>query len=334
MVIEMRITQNHITRQYLKNSNTSLSNWNDITQKISSRKQFEVASENPVNAARSMQIRSAYNDIETQLDNLDIAKGLFNAAETSLRNVVDISHTVATRLVDASENVYTKEDFEVFSNEIKNWGDSVLAQLNTEFRERNVFGGSNNEKPPFAYDKSTGEVTFNGVDVNSLNREDFPQTQPLFCDIGIGMTFDEQGNVDSQTALDLSLPGVDYVGFGVDEDGFSKNIAGLFFQAAEATKLGDVDKMSMCLQKIREAETTMLVGITEIGSKQQTVETAINKLSDDKISLTEAYVTSAGFSTEALTEQITMQKAAEMAYNATLSMGGQIIPPSIFDYIK
>jgi flagellar hook-associated protein 3 FlgL len=45
-----------------------------------------------------------------------------------------------------------------------------------------------------------------------------------YVDIGLGMQLDDDGNVITSSVFNDSLPGINYLGYGTDDDGVSKNL--------------------------------------------------------------------------------------------------------------
>ncbi len=329
----MRVTQNQMTSQYLRNSGSSLSNMNKINERVMSQRQYMKASEDPLKAAKAMEIRGSINDTDIYLANLQTAEGVLDAAEESILTISDqIINSVTDKIIYAVND--PTQNAEILSNELKTLADQMVAQMNTTFSDRTLFGGTNNDEAPFKYDEELGVLTFNGVDVTEADLSAFPETASIPMDIGLGIKYDENGVPDPQTVLDISMNGVEITGFGVDDEGYPLNVIALTYEAAEACATGDIDATREYLDRIHDAKSALVVHITEIGNKQQTVTMTTTKVKNDLLNLQEAQVYAEGYDTIGITEQLTLFKTAEMAYNATLSMGSKVVPMSIFDYIN
>ena len=129
----------------------------------------------------------------------------------------------------------------------------VITQANTDFADRRVFGGTNNETLPFEYNASTKSMTFNGHDIDENDITLFPQTADINVDVGLGIKFDASGNVDKQTVMNLAINGAEVFGHGVDADGDSKNLIKLAFQAANAIDSNDIARITsynVCYTKL------------------------------------------------------------------------------------
>ena len=106
------------------------------------------------------------------------------------------------------------------------------------------------------------------------------------------------------------------------------------FDAAEALKNGETTKSLDLIDKIKNANSSVLVGITNLGVREQSIEFNQTKLDEDKYNLDAAQIDAEGMSDLDLAQAMTEYKSVEAAYNATLQMGSKVVPTSIFDFIK
>lgn len=194
-------------------------------------------------------------------------------------------------------------------------------------------------------------VFYNGVDVSKSNApQDYPASDGLYIDIGLGIKYKDNGDVVESTAMDISLSGVKYTGCGTDGDGDSKNLIQLAFDAAWAAYNADgeqpyqVDKTgdslpmedtikgyaNRLIDKLSGGQKTVLEGITELGVKQNNITFHLDKDRDYRLNLSEMQNETEGIN---IAEEITKELAAQAAYNACLSLGATAVPQSIFNYI-
>lgn len=194
-------------------------------------------------------------------------------------------------------------------------------------------------------------VYYNGVDVSKYNApQDYPASDGLFIDIGLGIKYKSNGDVVESTAMDISLSGVKYTGCGTDGNGDSKNLIQLAFDAAWAAynadgeqPYGDAvksDSMPMedtikgyanrLIDKLSGGQKTVLEGITELGVKQNNITFHLDKDRDYRLNLSETQNETEGIDIAA---EITKELAAQAAYNACLRLGATAVPQSIFNYV-
>ncbi len=180
----------------------------------------------------------------------------------------------------------------------------------------------------------------------------YPGSKPVYVDIGLGIKYNDKYEVDPQTALDVSMNGAKITGCGIDmsgvetgddgkvalnEDGtpdiserFSKNLIQLVLDAATALKRGDQDRVNAIIDRANEANNHILTEITTLGAKQNTIDFYVEKNKDYDYNLKERQNVVEGTDME---NEIIRYEAIRAAYDATLKMGSQLLPHSIFDFV-
>lgn len=167
--MNIRVTQNSLTRGYKRSYNSSLSKMNDIQSKLLTQRKFLRASENPINAARALSIRRNLSDNEVYTDNLNTAEGIFNTAESTLTNTVSTQLTTVTTQINAGANGDKGPDErKIIATQIRGIADDLIKTMNSEYAGRKLYGGTNNSTSPFTYDKITNKVSYNGTYVNEV----------------------------------------------------------------------------------------------------------------------------------------------------------------------
>ncbi|MEG0615874.1 MAG: hypothetical protein RR540_08975, partial [Oscillospiraceae bacterium] len=200
------------------------------------------------------------------------------------------------------------------------------------------------ELPP----AGSGNWEFNGkpitaAEATTVNHLLFPGSKPSLVDIGIGISYDANGIIDPTTALDISVNGVEITGsgttgFAIDKAGnrvpLSNNTVQQAYDAANAIEAGDTRLALDILEHVKKTESNLLIGISKLGVKQQSVEYNLSKVKDDEMNLQAAQVSAELMSTEDIAESYTDYKGLEASYNAVLQMGTKVIPTSIFDFMR
>lgn len=159
------------------------------------------------------------------------------------------------------------------------------------------------------------------ADVNA-----FPGSDPIYVDVGLGINYSK---LDS-TALNVCLNGAKISGWGTDDDGDSLNLMQLIYDCAKAMRAGDKETVNRHIDKLEAANDKISQAITDLGVKQNDMDFYTEKNSVYRLSLLAKQNEIEGVDLE---EEITNWKTVDAAYNAALSMGAQILPKSLFDFI-
>lgn len=158
----------------------------------------------------------------------------------------------------------------------------------------------------------------------------FPGSKPIYVDIGLGVKYDDNYDVDPQTVLDTSFNGAKILGCGLDSDGYSKNLAQLVLDAARALRNGDQATPNAIIDKANKANQNILMEMATLGSKYNSIEFYQSKNEDSKNNLRERQNLVEGTDME---YEISYWENLKAAYEASLKVGTQIIPNSIFNYM-
>jgi len=217
----MRIAGGTIRRNYLKNYEMNSSAKFDSGQKIQTGRQFQRASENPINAAKALRVRKSMAELETHQANLKSADSIYQVAENSLLTVSSLIQNTYEKLVEGAHGTRNDNDMEIIAGEIEQYAEEMVQMLNVDVADRKIFGGVNNTTVAFEIKGFVGAqyVTYNGIPVNaSSDPKSFPYSEVSYLDIGVGMDMDDStGRIDDQTALPITFNGVECTGCGVTQ---------------------------------------------------------------------------------------------------------------------
>ncbi|MDE7302366.1 MAG: hypothetical protein K2N60_03495 [Oscillospiraceae bacterium] len=111
---------------------------------------------------------------------------------------------------------------------------------------------------------------------------------------------------------------------------YSKNLMQLVLDAASALRKGDQGTVNAIIDRANEANNHILKEITTLGTKYNTIEFYQNKNKDYDYNLKERQNLVEGTDME---NEIIEYYAVKAAYDATLKIGTQVLPHSIFDFI-
>ncbi len=196
----MRITNSMISRKYIHHLNRNLGAKNNSEKKISSNRQYDRASQSPINAAKAMQVRKSLADDDLYTTNLKNAQNIYDSAEGAIMSISSLIHSTYEKLIYGANGTQSPDEDEIIAQTIEQYGDEMARIMNISVADRQLFGGTNNTYNPFEI-KSSGKdmpktLYYNGVEINSY--EDpamFPSSAVSYVDIGIGMYFNEEQKI-------------------------------------------------------------------------------------------------------------------------------------------
>jgi flagellar hook-associated protein 3 FlgL len=162
-----------------------------------------------------------------------------------------------------------------------------------------------------------------------------PGQDSVLIDIGLGAQYDETSNysLNEDTAFDTAMHGFKILGYGVDADGFPTNLLQITLDASKVAKTGDInkiDKLNNYIDRGEDARTNIQDKITELGVHYTSLDYYKSKNDTSRNALYERQNSVEGTD---IYKDITEYYAIQAAYNASLQMGSNILPKSIWDFI-
>ena len=162
-----------------------------------------------------------------------------------------------------------------------------------------------------------------------------------YVDVGAGLT-ETNGTVLSTSAFNGALSGIEYLGYGLDEDGDPKNVASIMMELSEIFSRCDADSGDYADSKDAE-DAERLAGklndaLNEVINKWTQLDAKASYLEDNEDRLS----TMANELNEQILEieQVDMADAitefswAQYCYNAALKVGNSILSQSLIDYMS
>lgn len=349
----MRITTNAILRNYKSNLGTSLKNLDTARTQVMTQRKFNSTAEDPSGALRAAILERKYVKNE---DYLNIVKDVQSFQDSQEDAAMQIE-TLAKRLskqygLEALNGTNgSLETRETYADAWRGAQESLLLSLNASYEGKYVFAGSDGKTAPFQLtnepvnpadpDGPTKQVLrYRGVDVNSDDPNDQAilkqlSEDTLFVDLGFGLNVDVTGTnvaIDSSSAFNTSLPGINIAGFGKDDKGLTNNIVLLCGEIADVLDAEEMDyeKYRELLGKFDEGRNNVLEKVTVLGTQTEFLTTTKDRLETSKTSLSTQIDNVVNID---MAEAIMNFSWAQYAYNSALKVGNNILTPSFIDFM-
>ncbi|MGN1339271.1 MAG: hypothetical protein ACI4WS_03175 [Oscillospiraceae bacterium] len=220
----MRITNSTLLRNYDRNLKRISTQKFASENKIYTGRQYTRASQSPLKASKALTVRKQLWHTEQYQENLDVADKFYTEAETSLLQISDSLANVRETIIYACNSTKDKAtDLNILAQQLETKAKEMCSVFNTNSAERAIFGGESNSNEPFTLEyNESGQATtvlYHGVPVNAYSEcRDFPYSNDVYIDIGIGMVINDDQEIDPQSALKISFSGADVSGCGYDRD--------------------------------------------------------------------------------------------------------------------
>ena len=323
----MRITDNMLLANYNTNLQRNISNLAASNMRLASERSFNHVSEDTSSAARAFVIRDQLARTEEHIRTIDNASGELTSAEGNIMVIQSIA-TSAYETATSAGGPKDQKDFEILAEQINGQKNEMLQTMNSTYANKYLFSGSGNEAP-FTI-SADGKLLFNGTPVDTATSAgDFKNNEDVYLDIGFGIN--GQTGTGAKTGIKISTSGVNVLGYGTDGDGNPNNVYSLMDKLENQLRAGDKDGAIATAELLKDKASSISNSITEIGTREKLLERTKDRLETNQINLKESQQNLEGVKLE---QEATENKNYEMAWMVTLQLGSNIIPASIFDFMK
>ncbi|QOS98073.1 flagellar hook-associated protein FlgL [Brevibacterium sp. JNUCC-42] len=290
----IRITQNMMNNTMVRNINNSMGQMSKSYQQLSTGRLVSRPSDDPVIAARGMYYRTTLMENEQFQRNAGQAQSWMDSYDTSMNEVGSVFHRIRDLLVDSGNGTYGIEERKSIAAEIDqlklHLGDLANQTVNGKY----IYGGDNNNTPPFQNDKFT----------SNEGKVEMEMSQGVFFQVNIS----GKNIFDSPAGENIFKTLEDIIGV-----------------------LNAGDSGADYLDKMDEHINNLLVERAALGARSNRLDLMISRLDTDSVSIT-SMMSKNEDADEA--EVITNLKMQENVHRAALGAGARIIQPSLLDFLR
>ena len=344
----MRITNSIITNKYTRQLGSLESAVNDSTNKVTSGSALTKFSDDTTASVRAYKIRSTLSKIENYQSNINYANTSLTDSESALNNLNDIYQYAMGKIVEGQNATESSGERSIVATELRSLQEEMLSSLNVSTSGTYLFGGTNTESEPFTIDTTTGKLMYNGVLLDDLDAADPTDAATIaslsndsrYLNLGLNLQFDASSELVKSSAFAYTVQGINIIGYGSSTEtvnGSSINVSGnlydLLGQIADSLESDtyNYDEVDMIYGKFQEASSGISQSLTTVGAKmnymdfmKERYDTQTLNLEDKQSEIEDVDLASA----------IIEYKTNDVAYNAALQMGVNVIKNSIFDYMS
>lgn len=338
----MRITTNMLSGQYKSQMSTTLNQLDYYSKRANDLRSFRKFSDDPMKASRAMRLRRSYTQNEDYQNNIKNIGNSYAMAESSALDVKDILDDAKDAILQSgNKGTVSQSDYSIYATKLRGLQSDMMTTINSKLNDTYVFGGANATEIPFTIG-ADGKLVYRGEsleDPASTAKIEAMATEKVYVDIGLGVNVDAAGNVDEASVFSDELNGIEFFGYGLDEDGMPKNIYNLLGEAAQALEdyaNGDesaynADIASKYAEKIGAAIDNLMVSTANLGIKTKQLESLSQRLVNTQEELNEQLSNMEYVNAE---EAYTDYQWQQYVYNASLRIGSKLLQSSFLDYMK
>ena len=160
-----------------------------------------------------------------------------------------------------------------------------------------------------------------------------------FVDIGLGFQENLNGQLIESSGYNDALIGLDFIGYGLDEDGDPRNIYSLVQRMKEIAENADggdwteeeYEAFHSLVQKLEKGSSEFKTAYTNMDAGTTKLKNNLELLEENFYNLQEQY---ADLEDVDMADAITSFIWAQYCYNAALKVGNSILSESLMDYLR
>ncbi|MEH7335182.1 flagellar hook-associated protein FlgL [Neobacillus drentensis] len=292
----MRVTQNMLSTQLIRNIQTNYRAMSQSQEQIASGKAINRVSDDPVKSVQIMSYRSALAETEQFKRNAEDGQNWLETTDNALDDLTQVMQKVRELTIQGSNGVNNKDSLDTIAMELKALKGNIGNIANARLGDRYLFAGTDTDTEPFV----SGEF------VNTNN-------QPLSWNVGQGVFM--KVNINGMDIFNYKSGGLNLVET-IDK------IAG----ELEAGK-----DPQQYLDHLDKQLNNLLAHRSIVGSNVNQLEMMINRLDQTELS-TKGMLTKTEDAD--LAKVITNFTTQQTVLNAALSSGAKAIQPTLVDFLR
>ncbi len=101
-------------------------------------------------------------------------------------------------------------------------------------------------------------------------------------DIGVGLSVNDDGSIDTRSAFSISNSGITLLGSGTDENGITNNLYALLGDIADKIENNDLDDIQLYSDKLSEKSDDIRLQYVSVGEKSNFISYFIDRLDSEQ----------------------------------------------------
>ncbi len=302
----MRITNNMLSRIFLLNLEKSATRLIQLQERLSTGRRINRPSDDPIGTTKALNLRLLEEQNLQYQKNIEDASSWLNFNDSVLGDLQTALYRAKELGIQGSDSALSAEDRKALAKEVNQILEHILSLTNSTFKGKYLFGGTQTTTLPYTAtrDGITGQITAVTPNPAGLNGE-------IQREIGLG------------ARLCINISGND--AFTKDVDLFQTLI-----NLRDTLNADNPDGARNTLDDLDTASNQLIVAQSEIGAKENRIESALSWLQDENLNLVKLLSETEDAD---IIKEIGDLQQQEVIYQSALALGGKILLPSLIDFI-
>jgi len=302
----MRISNATLRNNVMRNLHSSLREMNEAQRQMASGRTVNVPSDNPVVAARLLNLNTALTESAQFQTNVRDGIAWLNMTDVTLGAVGEALHRAKELTLAGANSTLPPEVREFNAREVDQLLRHVVSLANTSFDgSRSLFGGTHHGTLPFTTsenaDGTLGSLAaVPGAGVGAINYE-----------------------ILRHIEMQVNTPGAELFQVG--------NVFGSLEMARNAMRAIPTADIQLSLAALDQALSNVLDARATVGARQNRLEMAETRYDDERVTLT---ALRSKLGDVDMAEAIMNFNVRESVYQAALGAAARVMQPTLLDFLR
>jgi flagellar hook-associated protein 3 FlgL len=295
----MRITNNMLSRNLLRNLEVALGKMDDLQNQMSSGYRISKPSDDPAGIQNAMRMKSTISAVEQWKNNADEALQFMNTTDSILESISSTLQRVKELAVQGANGTLSSDARNAVALEVDQLREQLRTTANSQIGTRYIFSGTKTD-----LELLTSDGTWQGND------------QEIKFEVGNNISLPI--SVNGQTLFKTPLTGV---------PGIFDTLSAL----STALKSDDISGVEDALANVDGNIDNVLSHLADLGARTNRITAICEQLDLTSLNLQQNL---SDIMYADMAKTIVDFKSKENVYKAALSVGARIIEPSLVDFMN
>ncbi|MHB1406374.1 MAG: flagellar hook-associated protein FlgL [Desulfitobacteriaceae bacterium] len=304
----MRITNNMLSRNLLRNLETAQGRMDELQNQMSTGHRISKPSDDPVGIENALRMKTNIAMVEQWTNNVNEALGYMNTTDSIMGEMTSMLQRVRELAIQGASDTTSPDARAGIAQEVRQLAEQLRVVANTKIGTKYIFSGTKTDQEPMP--TSTGWLG---------------NSDPVNFQVGNNVT------------VNISVDGQDLF---TNETGGTVNGKGLFTNSSFSGVLDDLaialetddtagisatlDDLDQNLDKVQQLRAGLGARINRMTAIREQLDATVYNLEQNLSDIQDAD----------MAKTIVDFKNQENVFRAALSVGAQIIQPSLVDFMK
>ncbi|AEB30664.1 flagellar hook-associated protein FlgL [Carnobacterium sp. 17-4] len=299
-----------MSRSFLRNLSANTENVMKYQNQLSTLKEVSKPSDDPLKVSKILDLNNSIIQNDQYKKTINDAIQWTNVQDSALSSATKSLQRIKTLIQYSANGTLSSEDRQANKAEIESEIQGVVDAFNTNFGGRYVFAGKNTTEKPFEVTSVDGEIT--GITYSGTAEGNGNLSREIAPGVSVELNTDGRNFMNAQNA-----------------DG-SDDLGTFFSEVLTALDEDDTGKLSSLLDRADQEIENVVSNRSKTGSIFNRLNATLERNDSEKLNLKTMLSENQDIDLAEKYMQFTMEKSA---YQASLSMGTQILQTSILDYL-